>query len=631
MPNTPPVADNQNLSTKQNTALKIVLSGSDKETPAADLTFRIVNNPQNGTLSGTALNLTYTPKTDFVGADSFKFVVNDGTVDSAPATITLQVLAGLPTNTPPVAKDQTLRTQQNTPITFALTATDADVPAQTLTFRLASRPRNGTLSGSAAKLTYTPNKDFVGSDSFTFIANDGTADSNTATITLQVLAGGGGGNRAPVAPNQGLRVDKATPKLFTLRASDPDGDALTYFVGKDIPGSTDPADKGIAPRFGTLSGTAPNLTYTPRADFVGRDLFTFYVSDGKATSKQARVDILVTAQTLISAANDSYNLIYGAPEQMQNTGVTLLDDGVFRIAAPGVLANDRGRDGLRLSAKLAQNPRNGRIQLNADGGFDYQPSSGFAGTDEFAYTLSDGTNTANARVRLIVIDRRPPELRFDKPELRFDTPGDSATVKTVDEIRGRVRDRQSDVKEMSLLWRRLKDGAFWNGSEWTAAATPLPLTIEGTFWKYEGALPEPGTDRTSDLLDGEYAMRATAVDNAGNTSRLTIQFTVDSAAPATPEFSAVRLSSAGASAEQGAIALRFTGALDATLAADTMNYAIAVNGVEVEIGAVNYAGNVVTLSGLSLSAGDEIELRVEGLRDASGKALRGGSINLIAR
>ena len=126
-------------------------------------------------------------------------------------------------------------------------------------------------------------------------------------------------------------------------------------------------------------------------------------------------------------------------------------------------------------------------------------------------------------------------------------------------------------------------------------------------------------------------MRATAVDNVGNTSRVMIHFTVDSAAPETPEFSAVRLSSAGASAEQGAIVLRFTGALDVESATDTMNYALAINGVEIEIGAANYASNVVTLSGIELSAGDEIELRVDGLRDASGKALRGGTINLMAR
>ena len=366
---------------------------------------------------------------------------------------------------------------------------------------------------------------------------------------------------------------------------------------------------------------------------MGSDSFTFVANDGKADSNLGTITVQVLAGggtppppangKVIQAINDSYNLLLAPPERAQNAGVTLLDDGTFHIAARGVLANDRALTGKNLSSRLARGPQHGRIRVNADGSFDYQPSSGFAGTDEFAYTLSDGVNTDTARVRLIVLDRRGPELRFD-------TPTDGATGRVVNAIAGRVRDRESGVKTMSLLWRRESDKAFWNGSAWTSSATPLPLTVEGTFWKYEGALPKLGDDRESDLLDGEYAMRATAIDNAGNTNRLIIKFTVDNNAAA-PEFSAVRLSSAGASAERGAIELIFTGALDATSAGDTMNYAVAVNGVEAEIGAANYASNVVTLSGFNLSTGDEIELRIDEMRDVEGKALKGGTIQLNAR
>ena len=62
-----------------------------------------------------------------------------------------------------------------------------------------------------------------------------------------------------------------------------------------------------------------------------------------------------------------------------------------------------------------------------------------------------------------------------------------------------------------------------------------------------------------------------------------------------------------------------------------MNYKLTVNGAATEIGAVNYANNVVRLSGLNLSAGDEISLQISDLLDAEGKTLQGGSINLIAR
>ena len=615
-PNTPPVAQNQSLRTDKATPLLFALGATDAENDA--LTFRIVAQPKNGKLSGSAANLTYTPNDDFSGTDTFTFVANDGKVDSNVATITVQVLAGPVENTPPVASPLRLSTRRDAPITLALIATDANI-GDKLTYRIVSGPKNGKLSGSAQNLTYTPNAGFSGLDSFTFVANDGQADSNVATVMVQVLENS---NTPPVAINQALRAQINTPLIVTLRGTDADGDTLIFRIVTQ-------------PKNGKLTAVAGKLNYTPNTGYTGSDSFTFVANDGQADSNIATITLQVLAggnpppptpvpTQKVQAVNDSYNLILGPSELRQNNGVTLLGDGTFRIAPRGVLANDRAVPGKSLSARLKRGPQHGRVQLNADGSFDYQPSAGFAGTDEFTYTLSDGQNSDTARVRLIVLDRRGPELRFD-------VPGDGSVIPAVSAIRGRVRDRESGVKAMSLLWRRLSDGAFWNGSAWTSSATPLPLTVEGTFWKYEGELPENGTDRESDLLDGEYALRATAVDNIGNTSRLTIQFSVDNGAPEAPELSDVRLSSAGASVEQDAIVLRFTGALDANSATGTMNYAVAINGVETEIGAANTAGNIVTLSSFDLQEGDEIELRIDGLRDASGKALRGGTIQLIAR
>ncbi len=422
--NASPVADEQSRTTPRNTALAITLTGRDSDTPPTNLIYRIVTPPQNGALSGTAPNLTYTPKSDFLGPDSFAFVINDGNSDSNLATIHLQVLAGTAPPSggqPPVAQAQSVTTDQNTPITIVLKATDADTPAANLTYRLVTAPTHGTLSGTIPNLTYTPTNNYSGSDSFSFVANDGQSDSAPATITTTVRA-------------------------------------------VDAPPATPP---------------------------VARD--------------------------------DSYTLIYGPPSQAQSPEVTLLTTGVFQIGAPGVLGNDSDAQNRNLSVRLAANPKNGRIQVRADGSFFYLPSSGFVGTDEFAYTLDNGQSTATARVRLTVIDRLAPELSFD-------TPKDGATGETISAIKGRVRDRNSGVKSISLLWRRF-DGAFWNGSEWVAALTELPLTVDGIGWKYEGTLPQPGSDRASDLLEGVYQLRVTACDNSGNVSRIINRVTIESNAP----------------------------------------------------------------------------------------------------
>lgn len=90
-------------------------------------------------------------------------------------------------NQAPVAQDQTLTTSMDTPLMITLTATDADM--NPLTFSVVSMPMNGALTGTTATVVYTPNAGFAGMDAFAFSAFDGQLESNTATITIAVLAG----------------------------------------------------------------------------------------------------------------------------------------------------------------------------------------------------------------------------------------------------------------------------------------------------------------------------------------------------------------------------------------------------------------------------------------------------------
>jgi hypothetical protein len=92
----------------------------------------------------------------------------------------------------------------------------------------------------------------------------------------------GSGNTPPTAYGQSVSTLRDTPIALTLQASDPDGDALSFAVVSP-------------PVNGTLTGTPPNLTYTPSAGFVGSDPFTFEVNDGLAASNLATVSLTVTA------------------------------------------------------------------------------------------------------------------------------------------------------------------------------------------------------------------------------------------------------------------------------------------------------------------------------------------------
>src|SRR5581483_10126927 len=119
------------------------------------------------------------------------------------ATVSLTVAA---VNDAPVASDAGFSTAEDTPLAASVTASDVDSP--TLTFHLVVGPVHGSLvldpSGS---FTYTPSADFNGSDTFTFVANDGLLDSNTATVSLTVAAV----NDAPVAADASFSTDEDAP------------------------------------------------------------------------------------------------------------------------------------------------------------------------------------------------------------------------------------------------------------------------------------------------------------------------------------------------------------------------------------------------------------------------------------
>ena len=176
----PPVADSQSVTTDEDKVAAITLTGSDPDGGA--LSYTVLSVPAHGTLSGVAPNMTYTPAANYNGSDSFTFRTSDGSLNSATATVSITVNA---VNDAPLANSQSASTSKNTARSITLTGSDVDGDA--LTFTLIAGPTNGTLSGTVPNLTYTPNTDFLGNDSFTFKANDGSTDSALATVSIAVL------------------------------------------------------------------------------------------------------------------------------------------------------------------------------------------------------------------------------------------------------------------------------------------------------------------------------------------------------------------------------------------------------------------------------------------------------------
>jgi TolB-like protein/Tfp pilus assembly protein PilF len=133
--NNAPVANAQSVTTVEDTAVSITLTGSDAD--GDTLTFSVVSGPSNGALSGTAPNLTYTPNADFIGSDSFTFKVNDGGEDSASATVTVTVGCTVPSSGDwTVTEDCTLTQDATAPANVIVEANVALTIAQNIALNI---------------------------------------------------------------------------------------------------------------------------------------------------------------------------------------------------------------------------------------------------------------------------------------------------------------------------------------------------------------------------------------------------------------------------------------------------------------------------------------------------------------
>jgi hypothetical protein len=229
--------------------------------------------------------VTFTPAENFNGS----FFIATSVSDDAGTATGSKLITGTAVNDAPVAFNDLVAGVEDIVIAGAVLGNDTDVDGDALTASVVSAPANGTvtLDTATGAFVYTPAANFNGTDSFTYQANDGTADSNVATVTLTVTPI----NDAPVAANDSYTTIENTALAVPAPGilgndSDVDGDALTASV-------TSPPANGIV----TLDVATGAFVYTPDANFNGTDSFTYEAIDGGApplTSNVATVTLTVT-------------------------------------------------------------------------------------------------------------------------------------------------------------------------------------------------------------------------------------------------------------------------------------------------------------------------------------------------
>ncbi|MCA9027830.1 MAG: tandem-95 repeat protein [Planctomycetaceae bacterium] len=292
--NTPPIAVNDDFSTDEDTLLtgNVLLdngNGADSDPNAAPLTVIPVDGPSHGSLTlNDDGSFTYTPDENYHGSDSFTYKLSDGLEESEVATVSITVNS---VNDPPVAADDAFSTDEDTPLTGDVLADngngpDSDVDGDDLTASVVTGPSHGELSlNEDGTFTYTPDENYFGSDSFTYVINDGQADGNVATVSITVNSV----NDDPVAEIDAFATNEDTPLVVN---------AADVVLANDVDVDGDPLTVSVktGPTNGTLMlNDDGSFTYTPNTDFSGMDSFTYLVSDGQGGSAVATVNILVVS------------------------------------------------------------------------------------------------------------------------------------------------------------------------------------------------------------------------------------------------------------------------------------------------------------------------------------------------
>jgi VCBS repeat-containing protein len=382
--NTAPIAQADSYSAAKNVALVVNtpgVLGNDTDAESNPLTAVKVGNPSHGSVTLNADgSFTYTPTTGYTGADSFTYKANDGAADSNTVTVSIAV-----SNAAPVAVANSYSIAKNTALIVpaaGVLGNDTDANGDPLTAIKVGNPAHGSVTlNTDGSFTYTPTTGYTGSDSFTYKANDGAADSNTVAVSITVTAT----NTAPVAQadtypaakNVALVVN--TPGVLA-NDTDPDSNPLTAVkVGNPSHGSV------------TLNANG-SFTYTPEHNYTGADSFTYKAYDGAADSNTVTVNITVSNTAPVAVAN-SYSI-------EKNKTLT--------APAPGVLGNDTDANSDPLTAIKVSNPAHGSATVNPDGSFTYTPTTNYAGADSFTYKANDGALDSNTVTVSITVTAPPP-------------------------------------------------------------------------------------------------------------------------------------------------------------------------------------------------------------------------------
>ncbi|HEX2974058.1 MAG TPA: Ig-like domain-containing protein, partial [Tepidisphaeraceae bacterium] len=416
--------------------------------PGEVVTIAAISQPVHGTiavLSGSGV-LQYTPTRDFVGTEILMYTIHDPSGWTASSQVTIVVRN---VNDAPVANADAKSVAENGTLEFSassLLANDSDVDGDLLTVKAVGAAEHGTVTLKDGVITYTPAKDFHGSDRFSYSVSDPAGATSTGYVNVTVT-------EVVQDPVMGDDFRSGTEDTaLTLTASellgndrDPNGYPLSI-VGASANSQTR----------GTVQWTGSQVIFTPAANFNGTTSFTYTVSNGHGGTGTGTVTVQV------QAVND-------APVLSPVDGPLAIDEG--QLVSHTMTASDV--DSSTLSYSLVNGPWGATIDP-ATGVFSWTPGYDQAGTYSFSIRVTDNGSPSLSDTKPVtivvkdvpsvepVLQVRSVTLTPSGVDVQFNLPIDTSELNLYDGL-GR-KGRAADLKVVGASTGPVSGTAVWDAA-----------------------------------------------------------------------------------------------------------------------------------------------------------------------
>ncbi len=456
-----------------------VLANDTDVNPDDVLMITLVSRPESGSVVNGDTYVTYTPPAGWFGTDTFEYVISDGNQGVDTATVTVIVL---PVNDPPIAAEDSASTAEDTPVAVDVLDNDSDPDTgDVLGIQSVKQGDHGTVTHDGDLVTYTPDDDWFGTDTFTYVVHDFNGGSATADVTVVVSPE----NDAPIADDDVAETWDNVAVDIDVLANDTDvdaGDNLT--ITKVMQGTS-----------GSVVISGGGVTYTPGDGWTGDDTFEYTIADAAGLESSAQVTVSVNFQ------NDPPVATADAAIAEYNSSVSI-----------AVLDNDTDPDvGDTISLTDPGSPAHGTAVIQ-NGEILYTPHTDWFGSDSLTYTIEDsGGLSASATVDITVLPAEPEQdllVSADSVEFAEGSSGNFSVQLAI----------QPEATVTVTLAIATTDGA-------AAELDKTQLTFSPDNWNTPQVVTVSGAD------DGSGVISIHGEDSQGGTWDDTVSVTVSNVSP----------------------------------------------------------------------------------------------------